>query len=570
MQVKKFSIQKERHMAENQTAKQTDPLRALKRPSLMLLISLMILVIFDQITWQRPFGLQFFLLILLILVGLFVLVIAEKRAVPWGSYLLLVPTLMGAGMTIAFRAGITTFFNILLTLSALVLLAQTLLNGQWMVYRLREVLQGLLSLVLSALIGPVQALIQHKKSTAHLSPQEGHPRWLKIRPYLVGLLIAIPLLLIFGALLSSADLIFKERLSDLFSGLKIENFREFLFRTAYILILAYMLAGAYFHALTRSAEVKTISPDKPILPAFLGHVEAFTVLVLINLLFLAFIVIQFRYFFAGEANITLEGFTYAEYARRGFFELVAVAIISLGLHYLLSMFTKRSSRTGKSIFSTLGVLLMMQVGLMLASAFQRLSLYEAAYGFTTLRTITHVFMIWLGVLLAAVTLMELFNQFRRLALVLFLIFFGFTLTLNLLNVDQFIAQRNIAHAIAGNPLDANYLLRNLSEDGLPALFEAQQAQDTPQDVKDSLTAVLACRFAIREKTEQEPYWAGWNLSSARADALFEQHRESLAAYPLARHIVTFFTEQNGQTIEDTYQYYFIEVNGEKIWCMNVD
>ncbi|MFU8826489.1 MAG: DUF4153 domain-containing protein [Brevefilum sp.] len=557
-------------MSENYVDKQTDPLGTLKRPSLALIIGLIILVSFDQITWQRQFGLQFFLLVLLILVGLVVLVIFEKRSVPWRSYVLLVPILMGAGMTIAFRAGITTFFNILLTFSALILLAQTLLNGQWMVYRLREVLQGLLSLVLSTLIGPVQALIQHKKSTAHLSPQEGNPRWLKIRPYLVGLLIAIPLLLIFGALLASADLIFKERLSDLFSGLKIENFQEFLFRTAYILILAYILAGAYFHALTRSAEVKTISPDKPILPAFLGQVEAFTVLVLINLLFLAFIVIQFRYFFTGEANITLEGFTYAEYARRGFFELVAVTLISLGLYYLLSMFTKRSGRTIKTIFSALGILLMVQVGLMLISAFQRLSLYETAYGFTTLRTITHVFMIWLGVLLAAATLMEVFNQFRRLSLVLFLVFFGFTLTLNLLSVDQFIARRNIAHASAGNPLDAYYLLRNLSEDGLPALFEGQQAQDTPQDVKDSLTAVLACRLAIREKNEPEPYWAGWNLSSAKADALFEQHRESLAAYPLALHSETFTYEQDGQTIEETYQFYIIEVDGEEIWCMNAD
>ena len=49
----------------------------------------------------------------------------------------------------------------------------------------------------------------------------------------------------------------------------------------------------------------------------------------VALLFAAFVLVQFRYFFGGAQNIGLQGFTFAEYARRGYGELMAVAFLSL-------------------------------------------------------------------------------------------------------------------------------------------------------------------------------------------------------------------------------------------------
>ena len=531
-----------------------------------LIISLVIMVFFDQLSWEKQRGIQFLALTVLVLIGLAAIIVFEKKRVPWPSYLLLLPILFGAIMTVIHIEPVTTFFNFLLTLYGLILLAITLLNGDWFRYRIREVLMRLLLLIQSALIDPIRVLIKEKGDPEHSLVKGENTGWLKFWPYLRGVLIAIPLLLVFGALLASADLIFRTQLTNIFSWLTVENFADLIFRTIYICVLAYFMAGAYIHALTRSTEKKELSPDKPFLSPFLGHVEAFTVLALINLLFLLFIIIQFRYFFAGETNITLEGFTYAEYARRGFFELVMVSIISLGLYYTLNMVTKRSERKIKRIFSVLGALLMLQVGCMLLSAFQRLSLYEAAYGFTTLRTITHVFMIWLGVLLAAAVLMEIFNQFKRLALVLFLILFGFTLTLNLLNMDQFIAQRNIKHAIAGNRLDANYLVHQLSDDGIPALFESWQAQDTPQDVQTALQAALACKFAMRNAQQGRDLWVEWHHTASTANMLFEKYQTDLASYPFIERTETYISVEEGQEVEGESKSYFISVQGEEVWC----
>ena len=539
-------------------------------PFLPHIISLIIMVIFDQLAWERKFGLQFFLLVLMILLALFIMARVEKKHIPWRSYLLLAPILLGATMTIFQKASSTTFFNIVLTLLGLILLAIALRNGQWLGYRIREVAMGILLLIESMIVDPIKILIENKRTQKKPPAGEKNRTWRRIRPFFIGLVIAIPLLLIFGALLASADLIFREQLSSFFDLFKIENLAELLFRTFYIITLGYFMTGAYVHTLVRSAKEKDITPDKPLVQPFLGHLEAFIVLGLVNLLFLSFIIIQFRYFFAGQANISIEGFTYAEYARRGFFELIIVAVLSLGVFYLMSAFTKRSTRATRRTFSALGILLMLQVGCMLVSAFQRLSLYEAAYGFTTLRAMTYIFMIWLGVLIIAVALMEVFNQFKRLALVLLIIFFGFTLTLNLFNLDRFITQRNIAHAQAGNPLDASYLVHNLSVDSVPALFEAEQASETSPELKEALTAILACKLTLRDHSGREGSWPEWHFSESTADRLFEQHRGRLENYPLSLKSESSIYEEGGQRFEDTYQYYYFEVGGEEIYCMPVD
>ncbi|HUM71224.1 MAG TPA: DUF4173 domain-containing protein, partial [Chloroflexota bacterium] len=63
----------------------------------------------------------------------------------------------------------------------------------------------------------------------------------------------------------------------------------------------------------------------------LGYIETITLLVAVNLLFLVFVVIQFTYLFGGVAYLQVDNFSYAEYARRGFFELLLVVILSASL-----------------------------------------------------------------------------------------------------------------------------------------------------------------------------------------------------------------------------------------------
>lgn len=46
-------------------------------------------------------------------------------------------------------------------------------------------------------------------------------------------------------------------------------------------------------------------------------------------------------------NLLPAGYTYADYARRGFFELCGVAVLNLTLIALLQLFSRRDADTGK-------------------------------------------------------------------------------------------------------------------------------------------------------------------------------------------------------------------------------
>ena len=213
-----------------------------------------------------------------------------------------------------------------------------------------------------------------------------------------------------------------------------------IFRFVYIVIIGYALAGVILHASTESKDEKLASEGKPFIPPFLGYVEATIVLGSVVALFAAFVVIQFQYFFGGTTNIHIDGYTYAEYARRGFGELVAVAFFALLMLLTLSAVTKRETETQRRIFSGLGVALVALLLVMLFSAFKRLGLYEEAYGFSRLRTYTHVFLIWLGLLLIVTIALEILRKEHMFTFAMLIAALGFAISLPILNVDAFIVE----------------------------------------------------------------------------------------------------------------------------------
>lgn len=105
-----------------------------------------------------------------------------------------------------------------------------------------------------------------------------------------------------------------------------------------------------------------------------------------------FIAIQFSYLFGSLTDGLPRDFTFAQYARKGFFELVAVTLINLVLLTGNMYFVKASGKKLDRAVKILNTILVMSTFIMLLSAHFRMSLYEDAYGFTYLRVLTHAFM----------------------------------------------------------------------------------------------------------------------------------------------------------------------------------
>lgn len=360
------------------------------------------------------------------------------------------------------------------------------------------------------------------------SPGQGEPApkagWLA--PLVRGLLVALPITGLFALLLARADAVFARYLTSWFS---LRALAEAVFRLSYMLFGAYLLVGV-FTFVARETEEKPAQPrQQRIVSSFLGGIEASVVLAAIDALFSFFMLIQARYFLAGKAILQELGLTYSEYARRGFSDLLAVAFLSLVLILSLQRSTEQQSVRGQRLFSALSVLLVLLAGVILLSAFQRLHLYEKAYGFTRARLYAHTFMVWTGVALGVVLALELAKARRWVVHGLLCCAVGFSAHLVASNVDGRVAKANGARFASGASLDIAYLA-SLSSDAFPAMSEMFKDPRLPQNSREALGASLLC-WTWRHRDWNTPApWQEFHLSRWRARRALSAVMPSLAGY----------------------------------------
>jgi len=247
----------------------------------------------------------------------------------------------------------------------------------------------------------------------------------------------------------------------------------------------------------------------------LGTTETVLILGLVNLLFLAFVIVQVPYLFGGMEFIqNTPDFKLADYARRGFGELVAVAALVLPMlllsHWLLR---KDGSKVGGiyKIFAGVQIALLFVI---MASAVQRLVLLtgELGYGMTTVRFYPMVFMTWLAVVFIWFTVTVLRNNrnyFAWGALWSAVFILGAT---NLMNPEKFIVETNLRLMQQGREFDAHYNA-SLSDDALPTLINSFDRLNSD----DAVTALRQLKYRACMKG-REGDWRTWNLSRQEAAA----------------------------------------------------
>jgi hypothetical protein len=526
----------------------------MKHTNILWIVALALGWLFDFLFWKHSAGINFAIYALLVIGGGLLVLSLNGIKPNWKSLLLLIPILFFATMTFVRQEPMSIFLAFAFTLGLMGVLACTYLGGRWVWYSLSDYVVGYVKLALSIVARPIMFFSENKKQAAEMPEAVAagsRAGWKRLWAILRGVLIAIPIIVIFAALLSSADLVFAQRLQSFITLFRLENLPQYIFRCIYILVGAYALAGSILHAARKSQDEKLLGTDQPLVKPFLGFIEATVVLAAVVLLFALFAIVQFRYFFGGQTNIGVQGYTYAEYARRGFGELVAVAFFSLLLFLSLSAVVKRQTQTQHWVFSGLGLGMVALVGVMLASAFQRLVLYEAAYGFSRLRAYTHVLLIWLGILLAVVLVLDILRRERAFALAALLAAIGFGMTLTLLNVDGFIVRQNVARSTAGSELDVAYLA-SLSPDSVPALVAAYRDQTLPGNTRDAVGAALVCRQQIASGNQDQD-WRSFTISGWQADQALRQVQSSLDGYQVQKHDSEIKVLTPGNSTYDCYQ-----------------
>ena len=408
-------------------------------------------------------------------------------------------------------------FNVGATLSALLLLGMAILGGPApavTVARLRDFVHGTVLLGWRTAIGVFPLVLRD----ARVKALGASPRARLALAVLRGVLLATPLLIIFGSLFMAADAAF----NDLVVRLIRLDFERVGSHLAIILFFSWISAGFLHGALIERAPAPIADLDE----LSIGPVEAGAVLVLLDLLFALFIGVQARYLFGGASVVEqTAGLTYAEYARRGFFELAFAAALVVPVLLAINLLMRRERPRHERMFRWLAGALAVLVGLVMLSAAHRMRLYQHAYGMTESRLYASAFMIWIALVLAWFGRTVLRGAGRRFAFGAVVAGWLVLAGLNIANPDRLVARYNLERAVAGQSFDAVYA-GQLGGDAVPVVLLALRTlpgaavawggPDAEDRIHDN-----ANRCRLRDKlriwaAEQDADWRSWNLGRSRA------------------------------------------------------
>ena len=293
---------------------------------------------------------------------------------------------------------------------------------------------------------------------------------------LLGLVIAVPILAVMVLLLISAD--------AAFAGL-MEQLPEFDFGE---LLVTVLLGGGmgcvlFTRAVALRHEICAPLPERQ--RKGLHPLTVNTVLIGVCCVYVVYLLSQLAYFVGGFAGILPQGYTMAQYARRGFFEMGWLCAINLSIIALAVASVRNAGKT-----PLLSRILCLFIGIVtlffVVTASAKMAMYIGSYGLTRLRVLTEVIMVFLGLATATVCVWLFAPKmpYMKVIVILALVLGAAVIWAD---VDTIVAAYNVSAYQSGSlkTVDVGYLttlssgavpyIAKLAEDGNAA---AQQFMDT--------------------------------------------------------------------------------------------
>lgn len=200
----------------------------------------------------------------------------------------------------------------------------------------------------------------------------------KVFGIIVGVLIGIPIVIIILRLLSGADKYFAYFISDILKFMENVFSIDNIINNVLLIAFSFILLFSVFVNILR----KRVNDDKKFKIRNVNSTIVNTILIMINVVFLLFLVSEISKLTGNFLNIPTE-YTYAEYAREGFFQLLFVTVINISLILYFVYFSNATKENKLTKILTL-VLILFSV-LLILNSYYRMTLYIAVFGFTILR-----------------------------------------------------------------------------------------------------------------------------------------------------------------------------------------
>ncbi|MCW8931273.1 MAG: DUF4173 domain-containing protein [Gammaproteobacteria bacterium] len=465
--------------------------------SLILAISLVFSIIASQFISDEPFGLNFFITTIVCFVTVIFIRKQSDKVITKTEYFLMSSAIVISLFFVIRQSDVLYGLNILaILIIASIAFAQRYTGSildipmiAWLLTPFRLLLLYFVSAYRTIALGFTPSLFMTHKQK-------------HIQSILLGTLWTLPILFILGSLLVSSDSRFEHFTMNVFSFDFLELFDELL-----PILLYFPLFTALFYSSLLSSSAKTVQKKQSTFS--LEGIQLLTILTLVNLLFISYIFIQFSYFFGGDQIILEAGNqTYSSYARRGFWELILLAMIVLPLLLVAHWLQRNEHHSLQVWFNRAAVLTIVCLVIIEASAIHRMYLYVKIYNLTELRFYSSAFMFYMMGGLITFYLTVLKNQRGQFIAAMVFQTLSMILILNIINPDALISRYNLSHNQHKN-IDT-YYLQTLSTDAYAMIYHNIKSLDSKS------SCLLHNRLNNKLKSSQaKTHQWNWSIHKAK-------------------------------------------------------
>lgn len=307
----------------------------------------------------------------------------------------------------------------------------------------------------------------------------------------LGLAGALPVLVIIIPLLINSDAAFKGMMSSIFKDAAATIFK-IIFGT-----------GLGLFVITYGFSVKKYDKKPTSKSKFLGieNVYVISFLSAISACYLLYLFSQLAYFFGAFKGFLPEEYSLADYARQGFFEMCAIAVINLVIVFLSVLLSKKKEGRVSGVIKAFDTFITLFTLLIVATAMSKMVLYIDGYGMTVLRLCTSAFMLFLAVVFVAVILKIYFTRVNvvKTGLVTAAII---VLLLGAFNVNAVCAKYNFERYMSGKSEEIDVLaLYELGDEGIPYLAKLACIKD--EEIAHEAKTYLAEAYLYEYFDDQE-------------------------------------------------------------------
>ncbi|MDD4029332.1 MAG: DUF4173 domain-containing protein [Caldisericia bacterium] len=519
----------------------------------VLIYSLFLGILFVFLFYKKSLGISY-LLFLLFMYGFFFWVLRKKISFQWNFGWIVMICVLLLSLSFGYHSNVLLLYINFLLIPFL-FVASILLISKQHVYKwsqfafISEAIKNAFQLPFEYIFYPFKIHwfdYQNKSSKRTCNA---------VKNVWFGIFISIPLLFIVVWLLSSADVVFSEQLSSFLMHFQNIHLVDIVWQIILVFLVTIMVFSVLWSVWSKKQSKRSSYVPTESFSPKVDSVILLPILLSLCLVYFLFSWIQFAYLFGSFSYSLPEGITYSQYAREGFAQLIFVSIINYVL-LLISTFRKDDEKHGiHVIIKGFNTLLVAFTVVLLVSSYLRITLYEAAYGYTYLRILTQVFIVYLFVhfimMLCKVWIpsFSLMKTFFILSLIAILF-------VNFMGIDATIAEKNFQRYITTGEFDSNHFA-TLSFDAIAEYIEFVKKDPWVKDIMFFQQFDEKLRKVQLNSKDIITPWQSFNGSKYKA-------KKAIDAYlglPITTSQKISAYSQSPQLLQDDKWIYYVEKNG---------